>query len=425
MEANKGRIIAMGNVPHYNPNVYWEGEIIDCSLSYYSVLHKKCNPDIEEEKEEEILTEDQLIYPDGYLQQLERIKEEEKRLEDEKRRLEELLNEGKEEEYTQEELKRLNQYPEKVRDVFRRESLPYADVYRNSASSSMYEPGSVVKVLTLAAAYNFDAIPTDPEYQLGSHQGCEQVIDVRLCTSNRRPRASLNVEEMLRDSDNIGAFRVAQKIPAKDFAETLQRFGLGQKSNIELADEPFFSMKPPAQWTKVDLSTGAFGQGSVAFTPVQLTAAWNALASNGYYYRPTIIDSREDNGQIMKFATKPIRQAVKPEAAQKALEVNGIATRNSSTRARQFYDKYTFSGKTATANIPKPDGIGYLPNAVNMGYIGVAPLDNPKFTMLVWFNEPKLGENGVNPDSISVAQYAWLDIANDLMIKLNIPPKRL
>jgi hypothetical protein len=45
--------------------------------------------------------------------------------------------------------------------------------------------------------------------------------------------------------------------------------------------------------------------------------------------------------------------------------------------------------------------------------------------MLVWFNEPKLGENGVNPDSISVAQYAWLDIANDLMIKLNIPPKRL
>jgi cell division protein FtsI/penicillin-binding protein 2 len=428
MEVNTGRVIAMGNVPTYDPNKYWEGELVDCNIEYYKVLHKKCNP--EKPAEEEVKIEEQkkkdeenTIYPDGYLEQLRKLEAEQKRLEEEKKKLEEALNADKGPELTTEEQQRLLKYPSSVRTVFRKESLPPGDVYRNSAASSIYEPGSVIKVLTLSTAYNFETIPVDPNYSLGSHKGCEEVIDVVLCTNSKRAVSSLNVEQMLNTSDNIGAFRIAQTMPAKDFAETFQRYGLGQTSGIELADEPFFRMKAADEWTKVDLSTGAFGQGSVAFTPLQMTAAWNALASNGTYYKPTVVKAINDNGQIKNFDPQPLRQVVTPEAAKNALDVNTDSTKRGNIRAREFFKSYSFSGKTATANIPKPDGLGYLPNALNMGYVGVAPAENPKFTMFVWFNEPKLGENGAPAESINTAQWAWLDIADELMIKFNIPPK--
>jgi cell division protein FtsI/penicillin-binding protein 2 len=394
------------------------------------VLNKKCNPEkpaeavIEKEKEDKKAQEN-TIYPDGYLEQLKKLEDDQKRLEAEKKKLEETLNANKEPELTAEEKARLEKYPTALRSVFRKESLPPGDVYRNSASSSMYEPGSVVKVLTLSTAFNFKTIPIDPNYQLGSHKGCEKVVDVVLCTNSKRAVPSLTTEQMLNTSDNIGAFRIAQTMPAKDFAQTFQRYGLGQTSGIELSDEPFFRMRSPEEWSKVDLSTGAFGQGSVAFTPVQLTAAWNAVASGGTYYKPTVVKAINDNGQIKNFEPQALRQVVTPEAAKSALEINTLSTSKSNIKARQFFQKYSFSGKTATANIPKIDGLGYQKDKLNMGYIGVAPAENPKFTMFLWFNEPKLGENGAPADSVNTAQWAWIDIADELMIKFNIPTRTI
>lgn len=433
MEVNTGRIIALADVPTYDPNKYWEGELIDCSLQYYNLLHKKCNPDkpVEEvQKDEANKTKQEqqdLIYPDGYQDQLKKLQEEQARLDAEKKKLEDSIKNGTQEDgLTAEEQKKLESVSPAIRSVFRKESLPPSDVYRDDASSALFEMGSMVKVMTLATAYNYGTIPADPNYQLGSHKGCEPVLDVTICTSTKKPESSLSVEEMLRKSDNIGAFRIAQTMPAVDFAHTFQRFGLGKASGVELADEPVFKMKDPENWSKVDLSTGAFGQGSVAFTPIQFTAAWNALASKGAYYKPTVVKSIDDNGKVKTFDDiKSTIQTVTPEAAEEALTVNAIATRNTSSRAKIFYDKYTFSGKTATANIPNPDGPGYLKDALNVGYIGVAPLNNPKFTMMVWFNEPKQAEGGRSPDSISVGQWSWLDIANEMMIKMNIPPQNI
>lgn len=430
MEVNTGRIIAMGDVPTYDPNKYWEGELIDCNLDYYKLLHKKCNPDkpveeVKKEEEEKAKEEkEELIYPDGYHERLKKLEEEQKRLEEEKKKLEELANANKPAELTAEEQAKLAKVSPFIRSVYRKESLPPSDVYRNSASSSLYELGSMVKVMTLATAYNYKTIPTDPNYQLGSHKGCEQVVDVVLCTSSKRAESALNVEQMLAKSDNIGAFRIAQTMPAKDFANIFQRFGLGKASGIELADEPVFKMKDPEEWTKVDLSTGAFGQGSVAFTPVQFTAAWNSLASGGTHYKPTVVKSINDNGKVKNFDPIKELQVVTPEAAKDAIDVAATATKNSTKRAKDFYEKYPFAGKTATANIPNPKGPGYLKDALNVGYIGVAPIENPKFTMMVWFTEPKLSETGAEGTSLTIGQYAWLDIADEMMIKLNIPPKK-
>jgi cell division protein FtsI/penicillin-binding protein 2 len=432
MEPNTGRLLAVSNYPTFNPNRYWEGEVIDCNLEYYKILHKKCNePKVEEKKEDEKKQEEsQIIYPDGYLEKLKQLEAEQKKLDEEKTRLENSLkNPGQPitpvdpDALTAEEVEKLKKYNDFVRPIFRKNSLPESEVYRDGSNSLLYEPGSVVKPLTLSAAYNFNTVPRDPNFNLGNHKGCEEVIDATLCTATRKPVNGLTVEGMLQNSDNIGALRVAQTMPIKDFEQTYERYGLGAKTGVELADESEFTLKDPATWTKVDASTAAYGQGSVSFTPIQLTAAWNALASGGKYYKPTIVKEINDNGQIKKFDPIMEREVVTADAAKATLEVTAEATSKSGRKATEFYKKYPFAGKTGTANIPRTDGAGYVDKVVNMSYIGVAPAVNPRFTMLVWFREPRVGQDRAAPNSLNTGQWAWLDIAGQLMMKFSIEPK--
>lgn len=426
MEPNTGRIIASANYPTYDPNRFWEGELIDCNIEYYKVLHEKCNPKVSTTPTNNTNQSDnnnQVIYPDGYLEKLKELEEEQKKLEQQKKELEQMINPSSEDELTDEEKQRLSAYNKSVQEIFRKKSLPVSEVYRDAANSTLYEPGSVVKVLTLSIAYNYNTIPRDPDYPLGGHQGCEQVVDVKLCTYTKQPKSSLTVKEMLLTSDNIGALRVAQTMPVIDFANTYQRFGLGKTTGVELADEALFSTKPVNEWSKVDVATASYGQGSISLTPIQLTAAWNTLASGGKYYKPTIVKSINDDGIVKEFTPVVEREVITPEAARDALRVSARGTSTSNSRAINFYKKYPFAGKTGTANIPKSDGLGYEASVVNTSYIGVAPLDNPKFTMLVWFREPRISLYGGTPEASTTAQPAWIEIADKLMLKLNVPPQ--
>lgn len=424
MEPNTGRIIAMVNYPTYDPNIYWEGEIVDCTLEFYSLLHRDCNKS--EEPDQEFISptltptpsSEGIIYPEGYnipqtpsptptFSVTPTLTQEEK---------DKLLT-AKEEE-------RLKKFPNSVRQNVRKSDLPLSDIYRNSAVSVIYEPGSVVKNLTLSIAYNYNSLSTSPNFQLGGHPGYEQVLDTKLYTASRSPKKSLTVKEMLKDSDNVGAIRVAKTIPAKDFAESYERLGLGKTSGIELADEVIFRSKPANTWTRVDQATGAYGQGSVAFSPLQLTAAWNTLASNGVYYKPTIIKERNDNGDVVQINSEPVIQAISPEAAASANFTGKIATADGAVRdTLKLYQKYTFVGKTGTANIPNEFKTGYKEDALNTSFIGYLPADNPKFTMLVWFREPAVGNNNSTFVSGSnTSQLAWVSMAEFVALNMNVTP---
>jgi cell division protein FtsI/penicillin-binding protein 2 len=424
MEPNTGRILASANLPTYDPNEYWKGEKIDCSLEYYSVLNAECNKaQIKEEtKSTEVLNEEgQIFYPEGYVKRL-------KELEEEKQRI---LKEAGEQNansdlniLTDADKQKLEKYPERVREILRKSSLPYGDVYRNSANSFTYEPGSVEKVITLAIAYNANTISRDPNYQLGAHQGCEKVADVTLCTSTKKPKSSLTVREMLRDSDNIGAMRVADKVPTQDFIATLSKFGLGKQTGVELADETVYPIKDPQSWSIVDKYTASYGQGSISLTPIQLTRTWNILASGGKSFKPTLLKEINDNGSIKQFEPVFEGNVINEQAALDALRINSLANADSFKLARDFYAKFPFSGKTGTANIPKSNGAGYLDNVVNTSFIGIAPSNKPKFTMLIWFREPRLSADADYPNGANTSETAWLDIAERLMFKFNIAPQK-
>jgi stage V sporulation protein D (sporulation-specific penicillin-binding protein) len=422
MEPNTGRIIAMANLPSYDPNVFWEGEVVTCPPKYeYYLLHEKCNAPKEEVKTEEKKDNTQVFYPDGYEERLKQIEEEQKKLKEEEARLKaeaDAKTEKKEEIDP-----RIAKYPPLVQQIFRKKSLPEVEVFRNAANSFTYEPGSVVKVITLAIAYDKNKIPRDGNYALGGHNGCQEVLDAKLCTADRKAKPSLSVKEMLANSDNVGALRVAQTVGITEFANTLVKFGLSRSTDIELADESVFKIKPIDQWTRVDQATASYGQGSVAFTPIQLTNAWNILASGGKSYKPTIIKEINDNGTIKTVEPKFIEQVISEDAANAALTINATPTSSSIKKARDFYQKYPFTGKTGTANVPKLNSAGYEEFVVNTSYLGSAPLQNPRFTMLVWFREPRLSNDGFPPGGGNTAQVAWLDIAEKLMMKMNVVPE--
>lgn len=421
MEVDTGRILGLANYPTYDPNYYWEGEIVDCSLEYYSVLNKDCNPNKvtnlknivdgndSNKNNKDIKTNLRLVLPDDYNSSENNN----------------VINKDNQESsfLTHEEIEKLNKYDPLVREIFRKEKLPLNEVFRNTANSVLYEPGSVVKLITLAIAYEHNAIPKDPNYDLGSHKGCEQILDAVLCTYKKAPVENLTVENMVATSDNIGALRIALKIPKEKYVSTYRDFGLGRISEIELSDEALFKTKDFNDWSLVDIATSSYGQG-VAFTAIQLTAAWNTLASGGVYYSPTILKSINDNGNKKNFSIKSQKRVISKEAAEYALKISELATSKAKRKdVIELYKKYRFFGKTGTANVINENQIGYKENIVNTSYIGSIPADNPKVTVLVWFREPRIGESNLRPEASNTALPVWVDFTDRLMLLLNIPVK--
>lgn len=423
MEVNTGRLLALANYPSFDSNYYWDGEIIDCTLEYYNVLNRFCykNNQKNDLNEEFFRSNDnyndsnrkknnnlKVILPDNY--------EEDSTKTDNS----DLNEKNVSNNLTEDELNRLNKYDPLVREIFRKDKLPLNEIFRNSANSVLYEPGSVVKLLTLAIALQHNVLPKDPNYELGGHLGCEKIIDATLCTFKKTPIEKLTIEDMIATSDNIGALRIALKVPKDKYLETYYNFGLGRISGVELMDEAYFKIKDFEDWNLVDIATSSYGQG-IAFTPIQLTAAWNTLASGGLYYKPTILRSINDNGNQKYFNTEPQRIVVSQDIAKFTLQIAENATSKSKrTDVINFYKKYRFAGKTGTANVINENKVGYKPNVVNTSYIGSLPADNPKVTVLVWLREPRIGENGLLPEASNTALPAWIDFVEELALLLNI-----
>lgn len=413
MQPNTGRILALANYPTYDPNKYWDGEISFCDYDYY-ILNPDCNPPptptasptptpteipvnfFAPENYQPDITEAPTPTPSPTPVPTDFVDE------------------------------RIKDFPEYAYEIFRDEDLPLVESFRNAANTSLYEPGSVTKVITLAIAYEYNKIPRDPYYELRGHNGCIEVVDATLCTAGKVARSVLTIVDMLRVSDNVGAIEVAQTVPVRNFVEIYEKFGLGRKTGVELEGEAEYRMKPKEQWTLVDQATAAYGQGSISFTPIQLTHAWNILASGGKSYKPTIVKEINDNGKVKTNEPQFIEEVVAAQTAKDALYTNSLATEESMPSTyRDFYHKYPFSGKTGTADIPKLDGLGYQESLVNTSFIGVMSAQNPKFTMLVWLREPRVSYDGYFVNATNTAQNAWIDIAGRLVIKMQIPPADL
>ena len=292
----------------------------------------------------------------------------------------------------------------------------YGTVYDNAsdynrAISMPYEPGSVVKILTMAAALDSGTVTPGTTYL---DTGSILVSGAMIQNWDQAPWGVQDMTGCLQHSLNVCMATLSTSMGAGTFYTYMDKFGLGHLTGVDLAGEAAGRLKIPgdSDWYAVDLGTNAFGQG-VAATPVQIMMAASAIANDGRTVTPHALyamvrDGRQYNVPA-QFAGSPITE----QTANTLSEMLAISLESEGSLA--LVPGYRVAGKTGTAQIPV-NGF-YDDTATNASFIGWGPVDDPQFMIYVWLERPEVSIWGSE-----TAAPVFAEIAEKTVILLDIPP---
>ncbi|MFN8412298.1 MAG: penicillin-binding protein 2 [Anaerolineales bacterium] len=292
----------------------------------------------------------------------------------------------------------------------------YGTIYNNAsefnpAISMPYEPGSVVKILTMAAALDTNTVTPSTTYL---DTGSILVGGATIQNWDQNPWGIQDMTGCLQHSLNVCMATLSEQMGASTFYSYMDNFGLGHLTGIDLAGEAAGRLKFPgdADWYPVDLGTNAFGQG-VSSTPIQIMAAASSIANKGHTVMPHTLfamvrDGRQYNVPA-QFAGTPISEAT-------ATTLSGMmAVSLESEGSLALVPGYRIAGKTGTAQIPV-DGY-YDSSQTNASFIGWGPVDAPQFMIYVWLERPSTSIWGSE-----TAAPVFSQVAEKTVLLLNIPP---
>ncbi|HYM49640.1 MAG TPA: penicillin-binding protein 2 [Candidatus Limnocylindrales bacterium] len=287
--------------------------------------------------------------------------------------------------------------------------------FRDPIVADLYEPGSVMKVVTLAGALDVHAIT--PDYRF-NETGVAVVGGYAIHNWDHRAHGMVTMTQVLEQSLNVGAIRAEQLEGGPAFFANMQRFGIGDPTGIDVAGEASAPLGDPTAWKASRLATASFGQG-VDVTPIEMLAAVNAIATGGDLVQPHVVDQIIDTqGHARPVHPRIIRRVISPQAAAQMRDMMiGVVEHGSGFAARIDGFRGHIAGKTGTANIPVAGGYGQDPSDVIASFVGFVPAEDPQFTMLVVVHRPKTLYEGAY-----VAAPIWKTIASALITRWNIAP---
>ena len=285
--------------------------------------------------------------------------------------------------------------------------------FDNVSISAIYEPGSVFKIVTMAAGLDIGVItPT----MVMTDSGYIIVGERSIYNSDRRANGQVNVTQALARSLNVITAQVAELVGRDRFYQYVRRFGFGERTGIDLAGEVPGLLKKPGDelWSFSDLGTNSFGQG-LAATPLQMANATAAIANGGRLMRPYVVQARMADSQVLYTQPEILAQAINPETAKDLTEmmIEVVNTGNSAARVQG----YRIAGKSGTAQIP--DKEGYLKDATIVTFVGFAPADEPKFVLLVKLDQP---DPSISQWAAYTAAPVFAQVSRRLFDYLNIAP---
>lgn len=287
-------------------------------------------------------------------------------------------------------------------------------LFVDSNVSDLYEPGSVMKVVTLSGALDAHAITPDTRF---NETGSVVIGGYRIRNWDNKAHGMVTMTQVLEKSLNVGAIKAEQMEGGPAFIQSLQRFGIGERTNIDLAGEVNQSLGPYASWHPVELATASFGQG-IDVTPIQMLSAINVIASGGDLVWPHVVDQVIDaRGIAHPVEPRVIRHVLAPTTvAQMRQMMIGAVEHGSGFAARIEGFRGKIAGKTGTANIPEHGS--YPADLVIGSFTGFLPAEHPQFTMLVIVRKPKVLFEGAY-----VAAPIWKTVAAALVTQWNIAPQ--
>lgn len=257
---------------------------------------------------------------------------------------------------------------------------------RNRAITDCYEPGSVFKIVTAAAALE---------------EGLYDLDDTIFCENGEyrfRPGrilhdtheyGELDFTSVVTKSSNIGTVKMAEKLGENRLYHYIRKFGFGELSGVDLPGEISGLFRPTEQWSKISISSIPMGQ-EVAVTPLQLVAAISAIANGGNLITPFVVQGVYDaKGVPIEEHFPMVRHALMSEDVAEKMRVILQKTVDEGTGRRAAIEGIPVAGKTGTAQKSRKDGRGYAPGEYMSSFLGFVPADDPMLSIIVMLDTPR------------------------------------
>ncbi len=289
-------------------------------------------------------------------------------------------------------------------------------LFINPNIESVFEFGSIMKPLTVAAALNDKVITPETTYD---DKGYVILNGARIENYDGKVRGVVDMQEVLNHSLNTGAIFAMQQLGKDKFYDYLIKYGLADYTGIDLPGEAKGLISNLDNGREVEYATASFGQG-IAITPIEMTRALSALANGGNIMKPYVaqdIITTDRNDEITK--PKIQNQAITKETSEKITKMLVNTVDNALLNGQVKMEHYNIAAKTGTAQLPKTDGKGYEDNKYLHSFFGYGPANDAKFLIFLYIKDPV----GARYASETLT-YPFMDLMKFLLNYYEVPPDR-
>ncbi|HWN22072.1 MAG TPA: penicillin-binding protein 2 [Gaiellaceae bacterium] len=286
-------------------------------------------------------------------------------------------------------------------------SAASADRRRNRAITDTYEPGSTFKLVTVSGALSEKLVAPSTKFRL---ETSIQVADRIIHEHDPRPTQTMSVAQILSESSNVGTITLAQLLAKDRLLDWIGRFGFGRPTGVDFPGESPGIL--PGYWSGSTIGNVPIGQG-IAVTPLQMAAAYGAIANGGTLHKPYLIERVGGERRHRPAGRRIVSDTV---SAQVMTMLRDVVSAEGGTGAAAAVPGYTVAGKTGTAAKPEPGG--YSTSRYVASFVGVVPAKDPRLVILVSVDEPRLAIWGgvvAAPAFSKIAQFGlqYLEVAPD------------
>jgi cell division protein FtsI (penicillin-binding protein 3) len=288
--------------------------------------------------------------------------------------------------------------------------------WRNRAVTDAFEPGSIFKVVTAAAALEEKVI--HPQERIDCSAGSIQVADRIIKDAHKN--GVLTFTDVIAESSNVGTIKVAQRLGKARFAKYIDAFGFGKKTGIDLPGEIPGLTRDHRLWSGVSLASMSIGQ-EIGVTPIQIAAAFSAVANGGTLMKPYLVSEIGDSKDTERVTFGPViaSRAISEETSRKLRQILQKAV-ESGTGQKAKPASYTAAGKTGTAQKIDQRTGQYSKEDYVSSFVGFTPAGAPKLVIVVMIDSPV----GVSWGG-SVAAPVFRAVAEQSLTYLQVQPDDL
>ncbi len=262
--------------------------------------------------------------------------------------------------------------------------------FRNLSTSVSYECGSIFKPITMAMGVDSGKISSETTY---TDTGSVKEAGYTIKNSENKVYGLQTMSGVLENSINTGVIFVEKQVGNKNFLDYVKRFGFGETTGIELEGESYGDINNLENLkSDINFFTASFGQG-IMVTPIQLASAFSAIANGGKLMKPQIVEKiiSENGTKEEVIEPKEVRRVISESAAEEVKKMlRNVVEKGHGKRAG--VPGYLVGGKTGTAQVASTSSRGYEEEKTNGSFAGFAPLENPKYTIMVRIENPRAVE---------------------------------